>query len=160
MVEMYHGVVVIGHSAGGQFVNRYSAGTRLQGLRFIVANPSSYMFLDTNRPFGTAAACPDFNEYSYGLEELNSYMSVGVAPDYRDRDVIYMLGSADTKIDSNLDTSCEANRQGRHRYERGLKFYDHLASHFGGTVHRKVIVSGVGHSASRMLKAARPYLPD
>ncbi len=160
MVEMYHGVAVVGHSAGGQFVTRYAAGTRLQGLTFIVANPSSYMYLDGNRPFGSSVTCRDYNEYRYGLEDLNDYMSVGVASDYPDRNVIYLLGDRDTKRDSNLDTSCEANRQGRHRYERGLKFFDHLAQHYGRTVHRKVIVGGVGHSPSRMLKAARPYLPD
>ncbi|MCK6370875.1 MAG: hypothetical protein L6Q83_06010, partial [Gammaproteobacteria bacterium] len=160
MVEMYHGVAVVGHSAGGQFVTRYAAGTRLQGLTFIVANPSSYLYLDRSRPFGSAMTCRDYNEYRYGLEDLNDYMSAGVARDYAERDVIYLLGDRDTKIDKYLDTGCEANRQGRNRYERGLRFYDHLQSRYGRTAHRKVIVKGVGHSPSRMLKAARPYLPD
>lgn len=156
MVEMFHGVAIIGHSAGGQFVSRYAAGTRLQGLTYIVANPSSYLYLDTSRP--VAGECPDFNEYKYGLEELNSYMSAGVASDFPERNVIYMLGSLDTRVDKYLDTSCEANRQGGNRYDRGLKYYEHLARHFGRPVHRKVIVPGVGHSPSRMLDAARPYL--
>lgn len=159
MIEMYHGVAVVGHSAGGQFVTRYAAGTRLEGLTFIVANPSSYMYLDKTRPV-SGVGCLSFDDYGYGLEDLNDYMSVGVAPDYQDRNVIYMLGSLDTKIDSNLDTSCEANRQGKNRYDRGLKFYDHLSKHFGRPVHKKVIVYGVGHSPSRMLKAAKPYIPD
>jgi acetyl esterase/lipase len=156
MVEMFHGAAVVGHSAGGQFVTRYAAGTRMQGLTYIVANPSSYMYLDDSRPVG--GDCPDFNEYGYGLEELNSYMSVGVAPDYPDRNVIYMLGSLDTKVDKHLDTSCEANRQGRNRYDRGVHFYEHLARHYRRPVHRKVVVADVGHSPSRMLNAARPYL--
>ncbi|MCK6370874.1 MAG: hypothetical protein L6Q83_06005 [Gammaproteobacteria bacterium] len=156
MVEMYHGVAVAGHSAGGQFVTRYAAGTRLQGLTFIVANPSSYLYLDGTRPVG--GDCPDYNEYKYGLEDPNDYMGGGIARDYAERDVIYMLGSLDTKVDKYLDTSCEANRQGRNRYDRGLKFFDHLARHFGRPVHRKVIVNGVGHSPSRMLDAARPYI--
>jgi pimeloyl-ACP methyl ester carboxylesterase len=158
MVEMYHGVAVIGHSAGGQFVTRYAAGTRMQGLMFVVANPSSYMWLNKSRPLGSASSCPWYNEYRYGLDDLNNYMSAGVAPDYPSRNVIYMLGDRDTVIDSNLDTTCYANRQGRHRYERGLNFYSHLAQHYGRTVHRKVIVPGVGHKPSLMIKAARPYL--
>jgi pimeloyl-ACP methyl ester carboxylesterase len=160
MVEMYHGVAVIGHSAGGQFVTRYAAGTRLQGLTYVVANPSSYLYLDRSRPVGgpSDGNCPDFNEYKYGLDELNDYMSAGVASDYPTRNVIYMLGSLDTKVDKYLDTSCEANRQGANRYDRGMKFHDHLARHYGRPVHRKVIVQGVGHSGSRMLDAARPYL--
>jgi len=158
MVEMYHGVAVVGHSGGGQFVTRYAAGTRMQGLTYIVANPSSYMWLNKNRPFGSASSCKWYNEYRYGLDDPNDYMSVGVAPDYPNRNVIYMLGSADTKIDSGLDTTCYANRQGRHRFERGTKFYEHLAQYYGRQVHRKVIVSGVGHKPSSMLKAARPYI--
>ncbi|GMW06369.1 MAG: hypothetical protein AMXMBFR8_11660 [Nevskiales bacterium] len=160
MVEMYHGVAVVGHSAGGQFVMRYAAGTPLQGLTFIVANPSSYMYLNGSRPFGSSATCRDYDEYHYGLDELNDYMSSGVVRDFPDRNVIYLLGDRDTKVDKYLDTSCEANRQGRNRYERGLQFYNHLTQVYGRPVQRKVIVRGVGHSPSRMLKAARPYLPD
>jgi pimeloyl-ACP methyl ester carboxylesterase len=158
MVEMYHGAAVVGHSAGAQFVTRYAAGTRMQGLTFIVANPSSYMWLDTSRPFGSASTCRWYNEYRYGLDDPNDYMSVGVAPDYPNRNVIYLLGDLDTVINSSLDTTCLANRQGRHRLERGQKFYEHLTQHYGRPVHRKVIVPGVGHKPSLMLKAARPYL--
>ena len=50
-------VVLAGHSAGGQFVQRYavaSAPTVLshQGIhtRFVVANPSSYLYFDARRP--------------------------------------------------------------------------------------------------------------
>ena len=159
MAEAMGATHIIGHSAGGQFVTRYAAGTRRPGwVRFIVANPSSYLWLDASRPRQTAN-CHGFNEYHYGLDDLNAYMSVGVAPDYPDRDVVYLLGSADTRIDSNLDTSCEANAQGRNRYERGQNFYAHLGRYFGRAVHRKVIVHGVGHSYTRMIRAARPYLP-
>lgn len=157
MVEMFHGAAVIGHSAGGQFVTRYAAGTRMQGLTFIVANPSSYMYLDRSRP--VSGTCSDFNEYRYGLEDLNNYMSAGVSPDYPDRNVIYMLGSLDTNIDSNLDTTCAAKRQGRNRYERGVNFYKHLRTYYRRPVHRLVIVPGVAHKPAKMLKAAIPYLP-
>jgi len=156
MVEMFHGVAVVGHSAGGQFVTRYAAGTRLQGLTFIVANPGSYLYLDATRP--VSGDCPGFNEYKYGLEHPNSYMIAGVSGDYPDRDVIYLLGSDDTSIDQYLDTSCAANRQGLNRYDRGRKFYEHLERHYGRPVHRLGIVQGVGHSPSKMINAARPYL--
>jgi len=159
MVEMFHGAAIVGHSAGGQFVTRYAAGTRLRGLTYIVANPGSYMYLDETRPF-VAGYCPDFNEYRYGLEDLNLYMSAGVAPDYPNRKVIYMLGSRDTKIDANLDNGCEARRQGRNRYYRGLYFHQHLKTHFGRPVHRLVVVPNVGHDPERMLQAAKAYLPD
>jgi hypothetical protein len=158
MVEMFHGVDIVGHIAGGQFVARYAAGTRLQGLTFIAANAGSYMYLDKTRPVN--GNCPSFNDYRYGLDKLNSYMSSGVAPDYPGRNVIYMLGSLDTKIDANLDQGCEARRQGRSRYDRGRNFYKHLAAHFGKPVHRQVVVYGVGHNPQRMLQAAKPFLPQ
>lgn len=85
-------------------------------------------------------------------------MQAGVAPDYATRKVIYMLGDRDTAVDPDLDTTCLANRQGRNRYERGLKFYEHLTRYHGRPVHQQVIVRGVGHSASQMLEAARPLI--
>ena len=49
-------IVVAGHSAGGQFVERYAASTRLSvrvPVRYVVANPSSYLYLT---PSGRCAA--------------------------------------------------------------------------------------------------------
>lgn len=49
-------VVVAGHSAGGQFTNRYAAlstiAERVPGkrFRFVVSNPGSYLYLDDARP--------------------------------------------------------------------------------------------------------------
>jgi pimeloyl-ACP methyl ester carboxylesterase len=48
-------IVVAGHSAGGQFVNRYSMANRIHetlGLpvTYVVANPSSYAYLVSERP--------------------------------------------------------------------------------------------------------------
>lgn len=53
-------IVVAGHSAGGQFTQRYSAGGRapseLTGVRidFVVANPSSYLYFTRVRPAAAA----------------------------------------------------------------------------------------------------------
>jgi hypothetical protein len=63
-------------------------------------------------------------------------------------------------VDDDLDVSCSAQRQGRNRYDRGRRFFRHLATHFDRPVHKRVIVHGVGHNARLMLDAARPYLPD
>lgn len=54
-------IVLAGHSAGGQFAARYAmANTVHEGLgvavSYVVANPSSYAYLDSQRP--TAAAFP------------------------------------------------------------------------------------------------------
>ena len=55
-------VVLAGHSAGGQFVQRYAAAGRAPTMlshhgiqtRFVVANPSSYLYFDERRPTNTA----------------------------------------------------------------------------------------------------------
>ena len=52
-------IVVSGHSAGGQVVNRYEMANRVHGklgvpVTYVVANPSSYAWPDSTRP--TAAA--------------------------------------------------------------------------------------------------------
>ena len=54
-------IVVAGHSAGGQFVSRYQMANRVHAtlgipLTYVVANPSSYAYLDATRPSVTALA--------------------------------------------------------------------------------------------------------
>lgn len=54
-------IVVAGHSAGGQFVARYAMANRVHdalgvGVSYVVANPSSYAYLDPARPLSADAA--------------------------------------------------------------------------------------------------------
>lgn len=50
-------IVIAGHSAGGQFAHRYAATNGKGGklgdvrMRYVVANPSSYLYLDDQRPY-------------------------------------------------------------------------------------------------------------
>jgi hypothetical protein len=51
--------VVIGHSAGGQFVNRYQMANHVHErlgvpVAYVVSNPSSYAYLDALRPSSSA----------------------------------------------------------------------------------------------------------
>ena len=133
-------VVVAGHSAGGQFVQRYSAITPLPDLltnvkfRFIVMNPSSYLYPDDQRPLGDGgfglpdtAACPEYNRYPKGLTRLNNYAQAIGADRIRhnmlQRDIVILLGGQDTRTDDpDLDVTCWANVQGRFRLGRGCSF--------------------------------------
>ena len=69
-------VVVIGHSAGGQMAQRYAAASGDSGLQFVVMNPGSYLYLSPERPtagggYAVPAAAPsDYDDYKYGLEDL------------------------------------------------------------------------------------------
>ena len=52
-------IVIAGHSAGGQYVNRYAAATGIDGvlraaevqIKYIVANPSSYVYFTDERVY-------------------------------------------------------------------------------------------------------------
>ncbi|UCC82854.1 MAG: alpha/beta hydrolase [Gemmatimonadota bacterium] len=161
-------VVVTGHSAGGQYVHRYAAGNRVEqtlpgiAVRYIVANPSSYLYLGPERAVsGTLdvfnlpdrSACPGYNSWHYGLEDLNEYMSAMPLEDIRTqlltRDVVYLLGGADS-LSSYLDTSCAAMLQGAYRYARGLTLYNYLEEFFPQHHHAVAVVEGVGHSSRDM----------
>ncbi len=161
-------IVIAGHSAGGQFVNRYAAGSLVQPdgihLKYVIANPSSYLYLDARRVIeGTltkfafperlaGSICPNFNQYKYGLENLPSYMKKAaldtIRSQYAQRDVIYLLGSEDRDPNcSYLANNCRAMLQGAHRLERGLIFYKYLEDFYGYQPHTQIIVPGVGHNA-------------
>lgn len=163
-------VVIIGHSAGGQFVQRYAAGARLpEGLhvRFVVANPSSYVYLDDRRPdegrFDTPSSserrrCSRFDRYKYGLERLPEPLGAigadALRAQYRARDVTILLGALDRSDEDNLDRSCEARLQGAQRYERGVLFYQYLQTLFPPDGdHRLEVVPGVGHDPQAMLNS-------
>lgn len=171
-------IIVTGHSAGGQFINRYAAGNVIHDslcasnimVRYIVNNPSSYVYLDNYRPvIGTtdsfsvpnATNCSYYNNYKYGLNNLNDYMSLSNALEiirqYRQRNVIYLLGANDTNPNaSDLDISCAGMMQGNHRLERGNYYYEYLKFFYGEDIistHYKAIVPGVAHSAYGMFNS-------
>jgi len=71
-------VVIFGNSAGGQFVNRYAAVGRGPGAlaargiqtRFIVANPSTYLYFGDDRPHA-APGRSAVNQWRYGFDGAN-----------------------------------------------------------------------------------------
>jgi pimeloyl-ACP methyl ester carboxylesterase len=170
-------VVVAGHSAGGQVVNRYSLGTpgpsgdAAVDVHYVVMNPSSYVYLSgarfTDRGFGTPSAdqvaqCPDYNQYKYGMEGRNDYMSSldaeAMVRRFVSRNVVYLLGESDTDPeDSSMDTGCEAQLQGAQRLERGTNYWRSLQRVAGPSILRhqsRVTVPGVGHDAHDMFASA------
>ena len=174
-------IVVTGHSAGGQFTQRYAAGGKadltdtMHRYKYVVANPGSYLYLDGYRavpgditqfsiPFAATVTnstdpdyCPEYDDYKYGLLNSNSYMSSTdnnlLVTQYMDRNIVYFLGEQDVVIDDNLDTSCEAMLEGQHRYERGLTYMNYMQIHMNSYNHSLVTVPAVGHSKSGMYKS-------
>jgi hypothetical protein len=159
-------VVVAGHSAGAQFAVRYAAVTRVDGtlgtpLHYVVANPSSYPYLSSERPVALSG-CAGYDTWKYGLNGLNPYAAAvgaaGIRAQFGGRHVTYLLGSEDTDPnDSSLDVSCEGRMQGPHRYARGMAYFDHLQRVYGAGVRATqgvVTVAGVAHDGRKMLTSS------
>jgi hypothetical protein len=160
-------VVVAGHSAGGQVVQRYSIVGRGESallahgvrVRYVVANPSSYLYFSDDRPEKVdQASCPRFNHWRFGLVGAPPYVgnTAGLEQSVAARDVIYLLGTAD--IDPHhpdLEISCAAEAEGSYRLERGLNYFSYLRSrHPGGFAQRLALVQGVAHNAGQMFNSA------
>lgn len=167
-------VIIAGHSAGAQVVQRYAVVGRGEAtltqagiaVRYVVANPSSYLYFSDDRPrpdgslapFADAARCPTFDRWKYGLAGAPAYAgseAAGLERQYVARDVVYLLGTADT--DPNhpmLDRSCAGMAEGPYRYARGLAYFHYLQAREGSALrHRVVEVAGVGHDGRAMFNS-------
>jgi pimeloyl-ACP methyl ester carboxylesterase len=174
-------VVIAGHSGGAQVVQRYAVVARDEAtlaargiaLRYVVANPSSYVYFDAMRPVASAvsgefaafdrARCPSFNRWKYGLEDLPAYSgdpasAAALEARYAQRDVTVLLGGADCDPQHPaLDRSCAALTQGEHRLGRGLAYARYMALRHpeGLAKHRTFVIDGVGHDAKGIFGSAQ-----
>jgi len=163
-------IVVAGHSGGAQVAHRHAilsdAAARCRArnvrLRYVIANPSSYVYFDALRPQqdGTLramdrAACPGFNEWKYGTEKLPRYAqdidARALEQRYIDHDVIYLLGTLDNDpLHPALDRSCAAMAQGPQRLARGRAYYAYLRARHPQMKHQLHEVTGAAHSGDAM----------
>jgi hypothetical protein len=171
-------IVVAGHSAGAQLVQRYAvvghaparAGAGVH-VRFVVANPSSWLRFDARRPRPAVArgrdgppACPAVDRWPYGLEgPLPPAVDPAIAraPAQAERayaalDVVTLLGTADVDpAHPMLDHGCAAEAQGATRLERGHDFVAALRADTGaGFAQQAFDVPGIGHSSRGMFTSA------
>ncbi|MBD9380798.1 hypothetical protein IB258_06085 [Achromobacter sp. ACM02] len=171
------GIVLAGHSAGGQLVQRYAVLNNIDGplrrdglaLRYVVANPSSYLYLSNERPRADGKGyapyergiCPTYNQYKYGPDKLPAYSretdESKLFVRYAARDVTYLLGGADNNPEDRLlDKTCGAEAQGATRLARGTGYaqYEHVLAARGAkpvTLHRRAFeVAGIGHNNKGM----------
>lgn len=161
-------VVIVGNSAGGQYVNRYAAVGRAPDelaergirVRFIVANPSTYLYFDRERPV-TVPDDPSINRWRYGFEDAPAYVNQSPRESlarYLARDVTIVLGAEDRDDAALLlEVSAAAMAQGANRLQRGIYYDQHvrrLAQDAGlAARHRVVELAGVGHAANDVLSA-------
>ena len=143
--------VLIGHSAGGQFLVRLAGFYDSGATRVVAANPGSDLFPTRDQPFG------------YGFGGLPpSLRSDGTIRAYLARPLVLYLGTADNGHDEDLDESSEAMAQGPGRYQRGKAAFAYgqkLARDRGWRFGwRLVETPGVGHDHEKMFDAPEAAL--
>lgn len=155
-------IVVTGHSAGGQFTQRYGVSTRIgkslsQTFTIVPSNPSSYMYLDAERYEFTNGNyqiknlkndCSEYNNYIYGPINRARYMeNMSIAElryNFKNQKMIYLMSEQDKGTDS-LDRSCEAKLQGKNRFERSQNFFHYVKKQITSTNHRFLSIPEIGH---------------
>ena len=175
-------IVVAGHSAGGQYVTRYEMANKVHdtlnvATSYVVANPSSYAYLDPARPatetgdvcvscpsaktgevraYGDARDCTTYDDWPYGLQKRAGYTeSIGdeqLTKQLAARPTTYLLGEIDILPLGGFDSSCPAMAQGPTRRARGEAFGTYVNEKYGAH-HKVVIVSLCGHNARCMFTA-------
>jgi hypothetical protein len=175
----YHKIkelVIYGHSAGGQFVNRYIGYSRFNkegiDVRYIVLAPSSYLYFDTNRMVEGQSnhfATPNlphqkYNRWKYGLDKLyavfkrNSVTPKMFREQYKNANVTYLVGSRDNNPNHRtLDKKIAAKLQGETRLQRAKIYYNYLQFYFGKSITLKqklYIIEGVGHSGKKLISSS------
>jgi dienelactone hydrolase len=138
--------VLMGHSAGAQFLLRAAALAPLDAARIVIANPSSWILPTTDERF------------PYGFGGLPAALAGERALErYLAQPVTVLLGTADTGA-KDLSMTAGARRQGEHRLARGRNAFGLAArtaqAHGWAFGWRLIEVPGVGHSAGRMYGAA------
>jgi len=163
-------IVLAGHCGGGQAVQRYAVVGKAteeiaaKGIhvRFVIANPSSYLYFSDERPVPHGFGCSGWNRWRYGTRDAPAYVKttkkIGweeMEAAYAKADVIYLMGEEDTDPrQKDLDVSCAGEAEGATRLERGRAYFAYLkARHPADWGQRLWLVEGVAHSGERMVEA-------
>ena len=160
-------VIIVGNSAGGQFVNRYAAGSDQNGqgkIEYIISAPSHFLYLDENRledymrPFVWNApnGCSQYNDYRYGLYDLNNYMSLAgvdsIKARYSRRKIKYLIGGEDVYG----TTDCSSMAQGDNRFLRSIIYYNYMQFIYGPNIRNNqkiAVVPNLAHNHDTMFNS-------
>ncbi|MGE3622499.1 MAG: hypothetical protein AB7H77_01315 [Bdellovibrionales bacterium] len=166
-------ITVTGHGAGGDFVLRYAAAgqapdileTQNIPVRFVPANPSSYLYFTAARPVAgkpnfappRAEACPGYNAWKYGISNLNAYArrrgGSAIRLDYPMRRVTYLAGKQATGGLRETDNSCAALLQGSDRLARAQNYARYIETIFGEDAARRqffAVITEAGFDAGEV----------
>jgi len=173
-------IVVAGHSAGGQFAQRWGLlSAKANDVRIVAANPKSFAYLDGRRFVRKTVfrvpepkeldGCTSYNEWEWGFGSTNftavqaPYKDAAIAAAggvdavidrYAERDVIYLSGEQDVIWNGH----CEAMAQGINRLNRSSFFFQSLEQVYGRTVHQRWTVPNVHHDHCLMFQSPQGQL--
>lgn len=152
-------VTVAGLSAGGQFVQLYAGFANPPAgvsIRYVVSDPSSFVYFDQFRPELGAASCPRFNNWKFGLDKLPANLGrdgAAARQAYAAADLTYLEGALDKSngpgtAETLLAHDCAAQLQGPFRLQRGQAYATYDAKYLAHGTHKLVIVPGCTHAVS------------
>jgi hypothetical protein len=142
-------VRLIGHSAGGQFVDRFAGFHTVAAVRLIAANPASVLM-------------PSRDLYPYGFGGLpDSIAGDDTIAAYLRQPLVLYVGEFDTPSQGTPDNRPEAARQGDTRQKRAWLAFETgraVAKARGWDFNwRFVSRPGVGHNLSQMFAGSFAY---
>ena len=176
-------LTVVGHSSGGQFVQRWALLTSewiYDKTHVVTANPSSYAYLSPYRLMKGKWAipanneCPLYNSWEWGSQsdknmlDNNPYVykklqnTTQLIKEYHNRNVYYLVGSQDRCNITNddgwchshgLEVTCMDELQGTNRLERSNRYMLHLREEGIGDNHVHFMVNNVGHDHALMFQS-------
>ena len=136
-----------GHSAGAQFVHRLMTFKPDYKIQHAIAANAGWYTL------------PDFDiDYPFGLKNDNLIFDETFTEDLVIKPLVIMRGTADTIRDGNLNTSTEADAQGKNRYERAGTYFSYANQIDVQHKWKLIDVENVGHDYVSMAKAAQNFL--
>ena len=146
------GYMIYGHSAGGQFVQRFMLFYDSPYVeKAVIGSPGWYTFPDISLNF------------PYGVRNI-PYITPEAIQKYLAKPVILQLATGDTIRESYLRKTPEAEAQGRNRYERGNRFYQYIhqvaAEKNWPCNWQKIEEQGIGHHSTDMGKRAVPVMME
>ncbi|MEZ2295700.1 hypothetical protein [Variovorax sp. RCC_210] len=170
-------VTIAGFSAGAQMVQHYigfadqeHAGAASVAVRYVVADPGTWLYFDAWRPQPAAdGACPGVNRWKYGTDGLPASLGRTAAQArhrYAAADISYLEGALDSSDAKGtyygiLDKSCAALAQGPYRMQRGLAYAQYDRTLLAPDKRREVVVvPGCAHDVACVFpsEAARAAL--
>ena len=149
-------VALIGHSLGGQLVQRYAilgkGGRYTERVEqiFVVMNPSTYLYLKDDIPYkyGLAGRQKAFVHYSPAASTSVQELTLR----FRQRRLLYLHGERDF---GTGDERPLAMAQGKNRFERSKNWCNHLHSLVWPALHTFAYVPNVGHDAGKMMASSQ-----